>query len=304
MLLTAVWQLDAGGHPFAHAGWMAWLLAVAVFYGVLYRQQRDEIAVMPNAQHIAITWLICGLLIWELGWQLNNLGWGSSWRMAVWGAVPAAAILFIVTLGRARWPWRDHFALFRLNALTPLVVLGVLWSLMALGDPARVQPMPYVPLLNAIDLTQALVLWAIWCWLTSGEHAEHDVLWQYRKHVVSIAAFLWVNAIVLRTIHHWTGVAYQFSALFHSVTVQTSFSLLWTTTAFALMVTASRKRYRYLWFTGAALLSVVVAKLFLFDLANTGTIARIVSFMGVGGLLMWIGYKVPVPPGDVEAEHG
>ena len=46
-------------------------------------------------------------------------------------------------------------------------------------------------------------------------------------------------------------------------------------------------------------LAVVVGKLFLLDLANSGTVARIVSFLGVGGLLMIIGYVAPVPPGDI-----
>jgi uncharacterized membrane protein len=58
------------------------------------------------------------------------------------------------------------------------------------------------------------------------------------------------------------------------------------------------------WFVGAALLAVVVGKLFLLDLANSGTVARIVSFLGVGILLMIIGYVAPVPPGDAEKQQG
>ena len=47
---------------------------------------------------------------------------------------------------------------------------------------------------------------------------------------------------------------------------------------------------------GAVLLGVVVAKLFLVELAQVGTITRIVSFIGVGLLLLLIGYLAPVPP--------
>ena len=36
--------------------------------------------------------------------------------------------------------------------------------------------------------------------------------------------------------------------------------------------------------------------LFLVDLANTGTMARIVSFLSVGVLLVAVGYFAPVPP--------
>ena len=51
---------------------------------------------------------------------------------------------------------------------------------------------------------------------------------------------------------------------------------------------------------GAALLGVVVVKLLLNDLSNTGTVARIVSFIGVGAGLLVIGYVAPVPPGETE----
>jgi uncharacterized membrane protein len=56
------------------------------------------------------------------------------------------------------------------------------------------------------------------------------------------------------------------------------------------------------WLAGAVLLGVVVLKLFVLDLANTGTLARIVSFLGVGVLLLAIGYFAPVPPGAKEQQ--
>ncbi len=52
---------------------------------------------------------------------------------------------------------------------------------------------------------------------------------------------------------------------------------------------------------GAVLLGVVVAKLFLVELAQVGTITRIVSFIGVGLLLLLIGYLAPVPPRKEDA---
>lgn len=46
----------------------------------------------------------------------------------------------------------------------------------------------------------------------------------------------------------------------------------------------------------ATLLGVVILKLFLVDLSRTGTILRIVSFLGVGVLMLIIGYVSPIPP--------
>jgi uncharacterized membrane protein len=38
----------------------------------------------------------------------------------------------------------------------------------------------------------------------------------------------------------------------------------------------------------------------LVDLSNTGSIARVVSYMGVGGLMVIIGYLAPFPRGEAE----
>lgn len=50
------------------------------------------------------------------------------------------------------------------------------------------------------------------------------------------------------------------------------------------------------WLLGAALIGVVVAKLFFVELSNRGGLARIVSFIGVGVLLLVVGYFSPLPP--------
>jgi uncharacterized membrane protein len=41
---------------------------------------------------------------------------------------------------------------------------------------------------------------------------------------------------------------------------------------------------------------MVVLKLFIVDLSGTGTIARIISFLVVGILMLIIGYFSPLPP--------
>jgi len=41
---------------------------------------------------------------------------------------------------------------------------------------------------------------------------------------------------------------------------------------------------------------VVVAKLFLVDLADNGSLTRIISFLSVGAMMLLIGYFSPIPP--------
>jgi uncharacterized membrane protein len=91
-------------------------------------------------------------------------------------------------------------------------------------------------------------------------------------------------------------VPWSFAAIWSSRLVQVALSLLWSVFALAAMVVAHRRRYRGAWVAGAALLAVVVAKLFFVDLSQAGGVERIVSFMGVGVLMLIVGYVAPVPP--------
>jgi uncharacterized membrane protein len=86
-----------------------------------------------------------------------------------------------------------------------------------------------------------------------------------------------------------------------STLAQSALSLLWAFTALTTMLVATRLRARLLWLTGAALLVVVLIKLFLVDLSSIGTVERIVSFIGVGLLMLVIGYFSPLPPAAEEA---
>ena len=92
------------------------------------------------------------------------------------------------------------------------------------------------------------------------------------------------------------GVPWSLDAMWASTLVQAVLSILWTVIALATMVVANRAGARTGWIAGAALLGVVVVKLFAIDLSRIGGIERIVSFIGVGLLLLLIGYLAPVPP--------
>jgi uncharacterized membrane protein len=111
-------------------------------------------------------------------------------------------------------------------------------------------------------------------------------------------AFALLNGMLLRTLHHWAGTPFQWASIFTNSTVQMSFTFLWGITAFTLMLLAHKRAQRQLWIVGAGLMGVVVAKLFLLDLAQTGSVERIASFIGAGLMLLVMGYFAPIPPAN------
>jgi uncharacterized membrane protein len=102
--------------------------------------------------------------------------------------------------------------------------------------------------------------------------------------------------------HHLGGVPWQGDAMLASVLVQAAVSVYWGLLAFGAMAYGARRAHRGFWIAGAALMGLVVVKLFLVELGSTGTVARIVSFIAIGALLLVLGYVAPAPPRAASAE--
>ncbi|HEY7184983.1 MAG TPA: DUF2339 domain-containing protein, partial [Vicinamibacterales bacterium] len=84
--------------------------------------------------------------------------------------------------------------------------------------------------------------------------------------------------------------------LIESAVFQTGISILWGVTAGLLMTLARMRINRSVWMVGAGVLAALIVKLFLVDLGNVGGVARIVSFLATGVLILAIGYFAPLPP--------
>ena len=125
---------------------------------------------------------------------------------------------------------------------------------------------------------------------------QGDALHYIANWPLALLALLVVNGAVARTVHHLLGVPYNWDDLYASAILQMSYALLWGVLAFTLMFIAHSRRLHQLWTIGAAILALTVLKLFVVDLAQTGTLTRIVSFLGVGLLTITIAYFWPAPP--------
>ena len=151
-----------------------------------------------------------------------------------------------------------------------------------------------------VDISVALCGVSLAFWWTALSDTQRRMVWPADpKALLGVAAaitFLWLNAALLRALHHLWGTPLSVYGMAHSTTVQTALSVFWGLLGFIAMTVAARKHWRYVWIVGASLMIVVVAKLFLIDLSNVGTIARITSFLTVGALLLVTGYMAPLPP--------
>lgn len=295
-------ELALGQHPFAGIGAIAWAGALGAHFWLLGRHDGDDRRLAPWL-HAAGVWIIAALGSREVGWVIDHLVEGRRvWPSIAWALVPALVLAAVASARvAARWPVsRDRLAYAALGG-APVAVFLAAWTVYANltkdGDP---YPLPYVPVLNPLDIAVAVALVLIARWLTVLAGLGRQDWWARARTSVyalfAAAGFLWVNATLLRTLHHWADLPFSIPSMLSSQLVQAAFSILWTLLALGAMVIATRRALRPLWLGGAALMGVVVAKLFVVDLSGIGTVERIVSFIVVGLLMLVIGYFSPVPP--------
>lgn len=285
-------------HPAANFAALAWI-AVFVVHGVSLRRLAQ--LVEPRAlsmAHVLGCWLLIGVLALELRYGLLLLSdHYNAWRWLGWAILPS---LYLVLAASPRsWPWpvSAYPREYRVLAALPLVVLMLAWFWLAnTFSDGTAEPLPYIPLLNPLDLGLLFALLGVYVWSrTVAPQAE-----RLAQGVVGVSLFAFFTALVMRTAHHWGGVPFDLDTLLESMLVQASLSIVWTLIALSLMIGGHLRNRREVWLIGAALIAVVVAKLFFVELSNRGGLARIVSFIGVGGLLLVVGYFAPLPPKRAE----
>ena len=294
MVVALIQSLDDQSHPFASFGWLVWPLSLAVYYAFL-RFREKQFPRLIVALHAIAYWIIAALIASEAQWLLDRFADGI-WPLAA--AVVAVSAFLLATLHAReaiRWPLGQHWnAYSRVGAsgvalaVTAAVLAG---NLVSPGDPA---PLPYVPVLNPLALASLFSLFAVWRWQHVGEWWRQGD--RYRVLVVTVVSLFLLTMAVARAVHHWAGIPFGLQTLAESVVLQSSVSIVWSVTGLLGMVLGARTGRREVWVGGAVLMAIVVVKLFLVELDNTGTFARVVSFLGVGILLLIVGYFAPVPP--------
>jgi len=166
-------------------------------------------------------------------------------------------------------------------------------NILSTGDAA---PLPYLPFMNPLELAQWMVMLALMLWWHAlPENAAVHISGRVFQPLMAALGLLLITGMVLRSCHHFAGIAWEFNALFDSRLAQAALAITWAGLGVFAMLLGNRRSSKLVWIAGAALLAVVVLKLFTIDLADHGGLYRIVSFIGVGILLLVVGYFAPVP---------
>ncbi|MGY0613236.1 DUF2339 domain-containing protein [Luteimonas sp. A501] len=295
-------QVGIRGQPLAGWGAAAWLLFAAC--GV-----QSLVSLRGDGGRFAIWAQFAWWLLWPLVLSLAAGEWaraqalGGGWRLAL----PALPWLALLALLQFRWRWLRQplgagFDASRGALLgVTLAVVGLGW-LRALRDAGDSAPLPWLPLLNPLDLAQLATLGLSACWLWSTlapvEFARRRIA------LLSAAGFLLATCVTLRAVHHWGGAPWG-EGLWSSSLAQTALTVVWSVLGVGGWIAGSRRGQRALWLAGAVLMGLVLAKLVLVDRQHLGNLLGIGSFMAYGLLCTLVGWFAPAPPrADGGADDG
>ena len=298
-------------HFFKGLGVLGWLVAMGAHIWILYAYEGEE----NRLESLAHGWgamFFAGILAFELSWQVDRIVINEVWVGTV-GMLTVAAAAFAMLFeyknrgSRERWPFAQHSNAYFTVALLLVVAYILLVITAVINDPGNPAPLAYIPILNPYDVLSIVGVALMWYGLKLEQQNDRWSLGgdaRLPQTILAATALVLSTISVVRIVHHTTGVTWDGSALFESVGVQSSLSIYWAILGLSGMVLGTKRANRNIWMVGAGLMVLVVLKLFVIDLGNTGTVARIVSFLGVGVMLLVVGYFSPVPPRQRIAADG
>lgn len=288
--LLIVWWMPQ--QPLADWNGLSWLVFIALGWLSL-RAMREhaagELALAHSAWWLTVA-LVSSRALLALA-QRGDLGSGWHWALAAlpWlllaAAIAMRPALIASSVGDRFDAWRQQLE----SGVLALMSLAACAALFARGDA---QPLPWLPLLNPLELMQLATLGLV----AQALYRSGSPLWaKQRVPALALAAFALLTVVVLRATHHWGGVPWS-DAMFSTSLVQTSLTVTWSVLGVLGWIIGSRRGQRTLWLAGAVLMGVVLAKLVLVDRGHLGNLFGILSFLAYGLLCTAVGYFAPAPP--------
>ncbi|PHS69323.1 MAG: hypothetical protein COB23_06820 [Methylophaga sp.] len=295
--------------PFESLGYLAWPVALFTHFLVLRRKEQLWSETVLNIWHASGVVMIAFIMTWAVtDWLDGITNLASVWTMSAVGFVLVTLAESLMRRGeKIMWPVNQFKRAYYCWGLLPIMLFLIGWQVVAIHSAGLPSPLSYIPVINPLDIAQAIAFSVIvgWMWFINKSEETQIVVMPATViyGVAGVMSFIWLNTVIARSVHFFADVSYSRYSLMHSTVYQSTTSIVWSLIAVILMSIGSKKSYRLLWFIGAGLLALVVAKLFLIDLADSGSISRIITFLVVGGLMLVIGYLSPLPPKPEQAQQ-
>ena len=289
---------------------LAGYLVASVISMALLAKPAEQIGGLPSARSLSFPgfglklahslWLIgvCFLVSLVLDSQMHGSTLSEGLRFAL--NIASFAIVFFMlirNIAAVATPLQQFFndpSISWRPQLTQVWAVGITLALLG-GSVLRGDSTPFhfIPLLNPLEIT----LLALFALLTLAVRDEFGQLNDAAKYPLLVLAFWLLTAFTLRAVVQvYDPSLATLGHAFFNRTGQAALALVWALAGCGAMLLGHAKSRRPIWFAGAALMGVVLAKMLLVDRHNLGELPGIFATLGVGALLATVGYFAPVPP--------
>ncbi|WP_428737964.1 DUF2339 domain-containing protein [Sulfurimonas sp.] len=289
-LLLIVATQEQLSHMFAGYNLLAIPLFFVVLYTLLYKVQFK----LSYYWHAISLWAMMIILSLEMFYHIKQISFTIAY--STWPLVLILAV-YIVLKQAKFWPLTTQYESYKNLGIAGLSVMMLLWEVGAFLGTASLKVIPYIPLLNPLELMQVSVIITLLLWLKS-KNIERSLLLKF----IAGASLIFITIFWARLVHYYGDIPYNIDTLLRNGVFQTGISIIYTLIALAIISYSKRKQSRPVWIVGAALLGTVIFKLIIADMAQRDSLERIISFLVVGVLILVIGYIAPLPPKKEEQE--
>ena len=289
---VAFLQVSEYGQPFAGYGAIAWAVFAALGVRSLMCLRAGSGTVAGLAQ--LAWWLLWPTVLSLLAWHIGDrFSLAEGWV----GMLLALPWLLLAVLSMYRWAWLSQplgEAFDRYRTALQMAVFAVLglWWLTSLASAGSAAPLPWIVVLNPLELAEIAVL--VLLVMRLRQNGSAAVL-PMQLVGTAVAALVLVTVMTLRAVHHWGDVPWS-DSLLGTKLAQTSLTVVWSLLGVVGWISGSRRGQWGLWLAGAILMSVVLAKLLLIDRGNLGDLLGIGAFIAYGLLCTLVGWLAPAPP--------
>ena len=298
-ILLSIAQIIEDGWMFSSMMWLA-AIYIAVYVAAIKMLAARESRLLATSHLVGLASLIITATL-AIEYQLSKglfayeqmaVYLGEAWR----ATLPALPMLIAALLIWRRphiiaWPVAAAFNSYRRFALVAIsIFVGMYWLSLQFtaGNP---EPMPFIPLINPVELVLVSVLLALTIALRERDDASRN---QYAG-IVALAAAATLTMMVIRACHQYLGYSWE-PGILNKDAVQAALSIVWSLAGVAAWLIGSRRNQRGIWIIGAVLLAIVAIKLLLIDRRFLGDLPGILSFLVYGGLMVLVGRFAPIPP--------
>ena len=297
-IIAVTFLHNAYHSPLYDYGYVAYPLAIFIIFTFAKNFLLQALVTDGFYRMIQTTLLVSVsfVLTWAIAVFAKGLSSNGDWYPIIFGLVPAVILLSCFTITSRMNAQTPEYKVLTLGQTLHMLYL-ILWLIATSFSKLHPDNIHFISVLNPLDITQIFVLFlCIKSYKATWNNGNPYFDSQKVFYIAYVSGFFLITLLVARSYHHISGVPFTFSSLFSEPCFQLTISILWSILAVVIMFFSKKRQSRQLWVLGALLLGAILLKLIAFDMADSGTLARIISFLVVGAIMLGIGYFTPMPP--------